>query len=380
MIVNGVYIKVLGIIVVAICLKTAEKLERLFKLHRWYISIPFIGSILLIVLSKWGSGWFSLSFPPIFQRLVLTIFLFSIGYQIAFIFNRKYFYRVLFLIGICLFLISSLHLVSFLFPDSMHWVLSSILFAYNLDVVYYTVPKQWISYIHYWGSIQMLVVFLLTPILLIIVEKRLRRLNHPSSLYLVHQYHEKMRIPINFTSFFVVFIAFLFVKLPAIFNIPFVYDYVYSLMFGLLIGYFFGHKKGKTKKATIEQLGTVALYTFIMTTIIQNYQVHHNYFSINIFLLILIKTFVIAFICFFVVYSFFQKLSYHERMVAFVAGWTFILNAPVVCMHGMRSVTNKLGAAPYVLLVIPPVILWLVNYLHVWLLQALPRSFFDFLQ
>jgi Na+/glutamate symporter len=48
-----------------------------------------------------------------------------------------------------------------------------------------------------------------------------------------------------------------------------------------------------------------------------------------------------------------------------------MLNAPVICMHGMRTVVNKYGPAPNVLLIIPPVILWFVNYIQL-LLHLIP--------
>jgi ESS family glutamate:Na+ symporter len=55
------------------------------------------------------------------------------------------------------------------------------------------------------------------------------------------------------------------------------------------------------------------------------------------------------------------------------AGWTFMLNTPVVCMHGMRTAVNRIGPAPYVLLIVPPVILWMVNYIHLAILLILER-------
>jgi sodium--glutamate symport carrier gltS len=214
----------------------------------------------------------------------------------------------------------------------------------------------------------MAVVFFLTPLFLITISYF-----HPKSNSLLELDRNQKIKTDNGISFVVVAFAILIIYIKNTWimeTIPFLQDFVLTMLAGIRVGIWckknVTDQKKKKLNQQFHQLGTLGLYGFIITAIYSVFFIDLQMFSWTHFLFIILKTIFIAMITFVFVLLVFKKLSFFESMVSMVAGWTFILNAPVTCMHGMRTVVNKYGPVPDILLIIPPVILWLVNYLHLF--------------
>ncbi|WP_281976261.1 hypothetical protein [Halobacillus litoralis] len=149
-------------------------------------------------------------------------------------------------------------------------------------------------------------------------------------------------------------------------SIPFLFDYVFTAFVGYAIGKSHVALSNRTFPylEDMSNLGTLSLYAFICVTIYEAAQVGFDSFRPIFFILILTKTLVIGLMTIGIVLVALKKMKKEEKMISIVAGWTLLLNAPVTCMHGMRSVTSKLGPVPQVLLIVPPVVLWLINYVQ----------------
>lgn len=346
----------------------ATKIVNHLNLQNLFISIPYIATLFLVPFSYllYHFFYFEVTLPYFIERLSVTIFLFSIGFQIATIVNKKYFIRVFVLSLISIFSITTLHLISIPFPEYLQIIVGSAFFAFTpfiMDSVTSTINKDFLVY---WSNIQMALVFICTPIFLLLTNKVLKNEGN-----LQHQ-KESLSITFSRLTIFAIALSMGFVFLTMKFmvlNAIFLHDFVFGLLAGLFLGLMLKDKYMKTEKTTqLHQLGSIGLYVFIMASINEIAFVNHDLFSWHILVLMVIKTILIGFISFIVIIYFFKSLSFQEKLIATVAGWTFVLSSPVVCMHGMRTVVNKLGPSPYVLLIIPPIILWIVNYFHILIL------------
>ncbi|MGM7682894.1 hypothetical protein ACSVDA_12145 [Cytobacillus sp. Hm23] len=357
-----------SIILLILVMKFSESIVIKYGLQNYFVSIPFIGSVLMFIISAFFND--PLTFPLELERIMVTAFLFSIGMQMASVLNRKYISRLVALIIICALLITFLNVISYLLSGTDTWVFSSIMFAFNIELVSTFVSEDDLTLVSYWCSIQMLLVFFITPIFLLLSRQFYSKDN-------LQDRHigkkEKLHIPFTKESAYLLAITTMIVavfKYHLFPNIPFVYDFVLGMFIGLCNGLHLLRTDMHLYKKKTEQhqkLGTISLYGFIILNIYRSFMIDHSMFSLSILYLIIIKTVIIAILSIFIVHICFKKWTFSEKMVAAVAGWTFMLNAPVVCMHGMRTVVNRYGSSPYVLLVVPPVILWLVNYVHLWL-------------
>ncbi|KJE27440.1 putative membrane protein [Geobacillus kaustophilus] len=352
-----------------IILKISELLERKYHLHRYYLSIPFIGSVILLIITILTKVIFhySLESPFLFQRVAVTIFLFSIGFQISLFVNKLFFKRFVILLAICVALLFSFAFISYFVPQPYNFIMGDWFFAYNEDFIKLTVPSYIQSEIVFWGYGQLAIVFFLTPVFLLIVSKWLKKQNISNSMDLInHLYQEKMTIPFTRETAYVILFSFGIVVLTQHITVLFLYDYVYAMFGGFCYGLLAKTKQLKPDEKTImlQQLGTVGLYLFIMTSIQKIAFFDWTRLSYTFFFILILKTIIVAVFVVRTVTWLFSDLSFSEKLVSAVAGWSFILSAPIVCMHGMRTAVNKHGAVPYILLIIPPIILWLVNYIH----------------
>ncbi|MFZ3589885.1 hypothetical protein ACOI1C_11520 [Bacillus sp. DJP31] len=356
---------IFSIVFFGVCLFTATKIVNQLNLQHFFISIPYTATFLLIPISYILYHFFNfeLTLPFFLERLAVTIFLFSIGFQIATIINKKYFIRVFVLSIISILIIVVLNLISLPFPEDLQILVGSAMFAYSPFIMEYVTSNIYTDFLMYWSSIQMVIVFISTPIFLFVSNRVLKNKDNKN---LQQEY-----LPLTLTRlhFFVITVSFLFVFLTMrlhSLNVLFLHDFVFGLLAGFFLGYILKRRSLQTEKATkLHQLGSLGLYLFIMSSINHFAFVNHELFNWSILFLMVMKTILVGFLSLFVMIYFFKSLSLQEKLVATVAGWTFVLSSPVVCMHGMRTVVNKLGPAPYVLLIIPPIILWIVNYFHI---------------
>lgn len=345
-------------------------------MERFYISIPFIGSLLTILIYLIFT--LPLEVPQIIERGFLCVFIFSIGYQTVPFLKKKFIHRSIGLVFLTIFLITLMELLSKFLSDPYQSLFGSIFFAYNRDLLRTVVDSQTVPYIEFWGSLNMILVYLMTPLFLSITEKTIK----PDSSF--HLFIKKETFPFSFKWTGVTVLTLWLLTLGLIWlstlfedHILFLYDFVFALVAGGLMRKAEEKYQKKSKKRThiIHQIGTLHLYLFIIVTITGQFHFlmdqYDTYFNVNIFFFILIKVVIIGGISIYSMKKCHSKWEGSELMVGAIAGWTFSLNAPVVCMHGMRTAMNKWGPAPYILFIIPPIILWIVNYIHLWLLAIL---------
>ncbi|UII54158.1 hypothetical protein LS684_10630 [Cytobacillus spongiae] len=122
----------------------------------------------------------------------------------------------------------------------------------------------------------------------------------------------------------------------------------------------------------VNQLGTIGLYLFIILTVYKTSNLL-TFFPFEHLLIIVSKSIIVGILSFSICLMLLRRFTEAERIVVIVAMWSFTLYAPVVCMHARRTAVNRVGPAPYVLLVVPLIILWLINYVHVWLTLSLQQ-------
>lgn len=350
----------------------SRSLARFFSSERYYLSIPYMGSTLAILLYMSQSQPFDI--PEIVERIFLSVFLFSIGYQTVPFLKKAFFYRSVGLVFLTMTLIASMELSSRFLDDPYRSLFGSVFFAYNKDVLLYTFDSRVVPFIEFWGSLQLILVFAVTPFFLLFAERVIK----PVSSFLKE---ESAAFSVKDSGFLYVslWLGMLVLILLADLlkdHFLFLYDYVFAMAAGGIVRVMERWSQMDTQKRArlIHQTGSLHLYVFIIITITEQfYSVtddFHTYFQTNIFILILFKTVLMGVLSIYVVKKWQTSWDGSEMMVAAVAGWTFSLNAPVVCMHGMRTAVNKCGPAP-LLFIIPPIILWLVNYIHLWLLAVL---------
>lgn len=369
---------IVSIVMIFLSLTLATFLGDKLKSDTFFISAPLIGGILIATISLTLRYVFSfhLNIPYFVERIFITGFLFSIGYDMARIFNKRYIKHILQLSIICAILLLILDGVSYFFPTNLKLYVGTFMFAWNNEIISKIVPDSLlIEDFQFWAFFHMMVLFMFTPIYLRWMEKKLGMIYNPISTanqLPIHRFlisPSKEQIIIYLLSGIIFLIKDGWVQE----SIPFLFDFVLSMFSGFL---FYKISNAKTTRfqqnqQKVKNAGTVGLYGFI---IIQFNNIAHldwTIFKFDIFLLLLTKTFIIGIVSYYAVSLLKISHNQHELMVAIVAGWTFTLNAPVACMHGMRTVVNKYGPSE-IILIIPPVILWLVNYIHIGIIYLLP--------
>lgn len=330
----------------------------------------------MIIIAIISNLFLSITFSidPFMERIFVSVFLFSIGYQIAISFTKMYLKRLLILTGLCTLILVSLHGFAYFFVDELKWLVGPIMFAFNDELFYRIVTDiDEISFIYFWAKIQMLLIFVLTPIFLLLVAYFHPKKDTSTSINI----NEVITIKGRY-SFTVIVTAIFSVYFKITWlgdTLPFIFDFVITMLLGIIVGLWSNKNLQKDTRMKLNtefhQLGTFGLYGFIISAIYSVIFIDIQLFSWNFFLVVVAKTLIIAIITIFAVLRMFKHLTYYESIVAMVATWTFILNAPVTCMHGMRTAVNKYGPVPGVLLIVPPVILWLVNYIHLLLFLIL---------
>lgn len=359
---------VLGFIYLLI--KTSSYLVNRFNLQRYYISIPYVASLIaLTTIYLLRDAMLLPSITEIISRVSISVFLFSVGLQISDVVNRLYIKRMIQLIGLSILLILILDISAFLISEESRWTINSTMFAYNEALMTKMIAPELQVHVEYWSKMQFGLLFLLTPLFL-----NLLRFTMPSGVYksaVGHSTKEKLDLPLDMNVSSMLLICLSAVGLTYYFtelSSYFLFDFVFSMTAGFIVG-----RKTKKDRYSIHSWGTWGLYSFIVITSVELIYLVQDAFSFNVLLILAIKTFVLGAISIGLGHWLFKKWSAVDWMVGVVAIWTFTLNAPIACMHGMRTVVNQLGPSPYILLVVPPVILWLVNYVHLLIYLMLPR-------
>lgn len=102
----------------------SKLLSRKYLSQNYYISIPYTGSLLTVMICL----TFELTFevPSSVSRVLLCVFLFSIGYQMVPFLNKKFLYRSMGLILLTIILITSMELFSKLVEEPYQSLFGSI--------------------------------------------------------------------------------------------------------------------------------------------------------------------------------------------------------------------------------------------------------------
>lgn len=151
----------------------------------------------------------------------------------------------------------------------------------------------------------------------------------------------------------------------------FIFDFLISMSLGIITGLSIKYSVIRQKSdwvAASHVIGSFSLNGFIVYMILSCASLLLMEWSWEIAGLLFIKWLFIS-----AVFIIVSKLivKNHEQSVLISACWAFTLSAPSACMNALNSVISKHGEAEEVVLIIPPVILWLVNYPHYMLFQFL---------
>lgn len=362
----------------------SKKIVAYLNLEHAYISIPYMASF-LCALTVWVlSLWIDVSFllPLEIEMLFVSLFLLTIGVHIGIYMSLIYIKRALKLLILCGLIILGLHASRFAFNGDLQWIFGSAMFAFNAEMISRIVPSEYQNLVYFWGKLQMAIVFGVTPLYIYTTERAYNKIYPQPFLPQINTKIAGVSIWRSTTLFLYGAIiigvwALIYMQSHFAANVvPFLFHFVPPMMLGIAYGKWIlprlGNKHRQDNIIKLDILGTWSLYAFIVASMMHIPTLEWSIFDWQTLSLLLIKTVLIAILSFYVVYL----LNYRTKssfLVAAAAGWTFTLSAPVVCMHAMRSVVNKDGPAPEVLLLIPPVILWLVNYVHLLLLAILEQ-------
>ncbi|MGD6793856.1 hypothetical protein [Metabacillus indicus] len=361
-------------------------ITKVYPFAKFYISLPYLASLCLICMFILLTllNLDPLPFPKFLERVTVSSFLFTVGIQIFTFLNTTFLKRVIMLLIISGFIIITMDVIQFIVETPYDFVLGSIFFANNVDFIKKVSDKMDLTVLTYWGSVQLLIVFYFTPLFLKLSEKFLINLRKNIS---IHPHRSEPLITgvtkkgvSHFLILWVIICIIIWISSSINSQVYFVYDFVFAMLFGIFYASFIriqGETITKTTTNLINQIGTFHLYIFILITIWQQFiiQTEHFriFFSLQIFNVIVIKTIVIGILSLYVIKITFSKSNEIDKLVGVIALWTFSLNAPVVCMHGMKTASNRFDASSYIVFIVPPVILWLVNYMHLWLFLALQK-------
>jgi UDP-N-acetylmuramyl pentapeptide phosphotransferase/UDP-N-acetylglucosamine-1-phosphate transferase len=135
----------------------------------------------------------------------------------------------------------------------------------------------------------------------------------------------------SFSNYFIIFLSFSFVLIKLYWlkdTLPFIFDFVLSMIAGFIYGKWTKRKQGQDKQhrnaKRLHHLGTLSLYGFIIATVQSVISLDWSYFDFAYFLVLVVKTLLIAVFSFLFVVLVLKKLSYNEALVAIVAGDVYV--------------------------------------------------------
>ncbi|NDI34264.1 sodium/glutamate symporter [Chengkuizengella sediminis] len=345
-------------------------IEKRWKLSKYYISPALAGGMIAMIVSGILYYFYSYTFIPNewVVCFFVTAFLFSIGMKMGLTYQKKHIKHLFYLFGFSTFILAIIELIAMiLFKNN-----SFLLQVYNSQT--FSWNEEWIFRIQNWfsGSLvfqfhfSLIIVFILTPVVI-----RLMRNFQFSEMkpYKTKDFHS-WKLNAVMILFLVTIFA-LFLKNMYLDETLFIFDFVISMVIGFVLG-----RRLKTRDSSqvdqwissVLSAGTLSLYGFIISMIFISSVHVWTGWSWNIVGLYSIKLILFTLLWIWVSRRWVKN---HQKLVLISACWAFTLSAPVTCMNAMHSVVRRHGPADQVLLLIPPVILWLINYPHYWLLAFL---------
>lgn len=341
------------------------RIEHRCKLSRYYISPPLTGGGIGALL--WIAGTYTMDFDWVPQPAVglwlVTLFLFFVGIKIGLLYTKRHVRSLIvfsaFAVGLLL-IVEILARVLLNESDTAFTVFGSISFAWNdewLSFVSRRFPEaEAVSYT------SLLLVFAFTPIVISLLNKRFFKISGPSA-----SLHFKEWSPRGAFIVFLASLSTLWMKHLWFGETMFVFAFVLSMTVGIGVGFLFRKKPEGLKPnffPTVAEAGKLSLYGFIVFMFLKAAEVVYLHGSWKLFGLVFVKISVVSFILILVAR---RRMKNHKHMVWAGAAWAFTLSAPVTCMNAMRSVVDRHGEADDIVYIVPPVILWLINYPHYFL-------------
>ncbi|MFD2672693.1 hypothetical protein [Marinicrinis sediminis] len=365
---------VLSLVVVYVLIGAALRLESTWQLSRYYISPPLLagaaGSLLLLTTDPWLFEWAP---SESFTTGLVTCFLFTIGFQMGRMYTLRYYGRLFTILFLSVLLLLGLEgMVWMLFHDGLHQqLLGTSTFAWNpewMERFRDSFPGQ--PVLSGYEFISLWMVFMLTPIVL--------RLMSP-----FHSKPPSASAPaVQWTRWNmgvaggVVLISWLSMELKSMWFMHslYIFEFVISMTIGWVCGLVYRYRlSGKLQAGqsqrlllTIKGMGTLSLYGFIVTMLMLSAGVLRQEGELWMVSLLLLKGLIISLL---IIWIARKTVRRPAQFVWLGACWAFVLSAPVACMNVMRTIVERDGEANEVLLVVPPVILWLVNYPHEWIFR-----------
>ncbi|WP_335870994.1 hypothetical protein [Bacillus sp. 2205SS5-2] len=344
-----------------------------FSLSRYFITTPYLATFFLIGGNTLYQNLFgaTYSFSPFVERVSVVLFVLTLGIIMGTVFTSLHWKRMgkLWVYSSILLILFSL-LSRILQQTEWAWFFHPVFFAYNDELVQRIIGLEDRSTVLHIGATQMVIIFYLTPIILMMMRHYLRGALEEIVLDKFDKSVSK-KSAYTFLLFLLISIGIVFVKSVWIQDkIPFLFDFVLAMIIGF--GYGIWVRSAQQEKVSLltsraQKIGTIGLYFYISMVIYRQFPLFLSHAEEAQLSLVIVKLVLIAIIALFLVLKLFPNFVFHEKLVAAIAGWTFMMNAPVVCMHGMRSVVNTYGPAPHVLLTVPPIILWTINYVQLLL-------------
>ncbi|WCK52956.1 sodium/glutamate symporter [Aneurinibacillus sp. Ricciae_BoGa-3] len=307
-----------------------------------------------------GSSW---SPSDDINHALLTSFLFFIGIKIGMIYEKKHGLRLVYLFLFSVFIILLLEgLVWILFRQSPFLIqlFGSSTLAWNQEWIERVLPYFPEEHsVNTYYQITLLFVFLLSPIVIGLMRSFIPLQQTPQTNLTIRNWNLlALILQATVTS-----IA-LWLKHAWLSHILFLFDFVISMTFGMITGWLLRKITGKGRELflrTVQEIGIFSLYGFIIAMMLVSASELFVHGSLLIIGLLFIKIIIVSLIYIGISRKWAKN---HRQLVLWSACWAFTLSAPVSCMNAMRSVVEQHGEADEVLFIVPPIILWLINYPH----------------
>lgn len=338
-------------------------LDDYFNLTDLYITPPVAGVVIGVGLNllKYlltGRMWLPQSFAP---KLLVTFFLFSIGVKIAITYEKKHLMRLFNLFWITVLIMLMIDLIAIRVADSSLslFALGSSSLAWNgvwLDFIKDLFPN--LTAVKFYFHASLWAVFIAAPVVLRLFTFFEREDTHQPQPPKISEWNYGVVLGSLGLALGAIFLRSTFLT-----RVPFLFSFIIAMWLGIWVGFIIQKKEidAVPLVTSIGEAGLLSLYGFIVATLLKSAQVVVNNWNLNLVYLLLIKIFLIT--IFHIILARFLVRD-HEDLVLMGACWAFTLSAPISCMNTMNSIVRYHGEADDALLLVPPIVLWLINYAH----------------